>query len=137
MWAGAFLRNDPERPGAAQLRRVRKLKNLAINSIQSGDTLTAAWAAMHALDALWLAQTFDGYKMTVAGVKSTRAYQKANDEKARIAEEKHAGWQAHADKVWARRPTLSESAVAKIIAAETKESHNTIRQSIRKPGKKS
>jgi len=53
------------------------------------------------------------------------------------AAERHQKWQRRADEIWARRPDLSISAVARIVAQGTDDQPNTIRLRIQRPKSKS
>lgn len=67
LFANAFLVNDPTRPGARELQRVRRFAYKALGAIQSNDAQTAAWASMRLLQAAWLAQMLDGERIIRAG----------------------------------------------------------------------
>ena len=55
-----------------------------------------------------------------------------NDEQTEAARKRDAEWQAKADAVWRKRPKLSLTAVAKLIAPDN---WNYVRQRISKPAK--
>lgn len=135
MWADAYLREDPSRPGADELKKVKKLLSQYRRAAGS-DPERAMWAAMHLLHTMWIAQMHDAKPMIDGGVTAYRASERENRKRSLDAAPRYDAWQKAADEIWKRKPNLSVKRTAELIAQEKHDAAaSTIRQAIKKPTK--
>jgi hypothetical protein len=98
--------------------------------IEHGETKSAVYNALAALQAVWCAEIKEGRSMIDLGVTAVR---KAEQHRARVAEaaaKRRDDCQRKADVIWRRHPKWSASQVARTIDVATAD---TIRRHIKRP----
>ena len=129
-YASAFLRNDLDRPGAAELHRIRKLAQDMRAAIGNRNARAATFAGMTLLNATWMAMIRDGKVMLDAGVKAYRRGNAANRVRSEKAAATYDTWQSMVPAIRAKHPNWKKSEVARQIARDTGDQFETIRKNI-------